>query len=86
MSDVYREARRPMKKLTRRELELLTLTALGQNRSEIATSLKLSEETVKEYLERACRRLEAKNKTNATIIAFALGLIAPYGNTSRTKA
>jgi LuxR family quorum sensing-dependent transcriptional regulator len=70
--------RMPARKLTRRELEVLTLTATGKTRDEISQCLSLSEETVKDYIESACRKLHAVSKTHAAVLAVVLGLIAPY--------
>ena len=69
------KTRIPVKKLTARELEVITHTAYGKNRGDIAQTLHLSEETVKVYVERICRKLHATNKTHAAILAFSLGLI-----------
>jgi len=68
----------PTERLTPREIEVITLTARGKRRGEISAALSLSEETVKGYIERVCRKLNASNKTHASIIAFTLGLIRPY--------
>ena len=81
----------PSEKLTPREIEVMTLTAYGKTRCEISQILTLSEETVKDYVVRACRKLNAANKTHAITIALILGLIAPYGHAvstvgSRTNA
>ena len=70
----------PKDKLTPREQEVLTLTAQGKRRSEIAEALSISEETVKVYVERVCRKLNASNKTHAATIALLLGLIEPYAS------
>jgi len=68
----------PAKKLTPRELEVLTLTAYGKTRADISKILSLTEGTVKEYIARICAKLKASNKTHAATIALALGLITPY--------
>ena len=70
----------PVEKLTGREIEVMTLTAYGKMRSEISDILSISEETVKAYMIRACRKLNAVNKTRAITIAIILGLISPYKN------
>lgn len=73
----------PTEKLTRREVEVMTLTAIGKTRSEIAQILSLSEETVKDYVIRACRKLHAVNKTHAAVLAVTLGLVVPYSKRTR---
>lgn len=65
-------------KLAPREIDVLTLAAQGKMRGEIAEMLFLSEATVKEYLQSACQKLGATNKTQASVLAVLLGLIAPY--------
>lgn len=65
-------------KLAPREIDVLTLSAQGKMRREIAEMLFLSELTVKEYLQSACQKLGAANKTQATVLALLLGLITPY--------
>lgn len=65
-------------KLTRRETEILTWSARGKTRAEISIMLSLSEETVKDYLAKILRKLNAVNKTHAVSIACILGLIEPY--------
>jgi len=68
----------PNQPLTKREIEILTLVAYGKTRGEISHILRISEETVKEHVERTYRKLNASNKTHAATIALELGLIAPY--------
>lgn len=65
-------------KLAPREIEVLTLSAQGKMRREIAELLLISEATVKEYIQAACQKLGASNKTQASVFALLLGLITPY--------
>lgn len=74
----------PAKKLTRREIEVLTLTALGQRPGQLSQALSLSVDTVREYIENARCTLGAVNNTHAAVLAVVLGLILPY-ETKRTK-
>lgn len=64
-------------KFTARELEIMSWTAQGKTRGEISIILSISEATVKTHLERACRKLNAVNKTQAVAIAVSQGVIAP---------
>jgi DNA-binding CsgD family transcriptional regulator len=75
-SNLYKQERQNIY-LTARELEVLTWTARGKTRWEIAMILNLSDETAKFHLENACRKLGATNKTQATAIALVNGLILP---------
>ncbi len=70
--------KKPTEDLTRREVEVLTLLATGASRRAISQLLSLSEETVKEYITRASKRLGAANKTHAVALALALGIITPF--------
>lgn len=76
----------PTEKLTRREIEVMTLTALGKTRSAISQTLSISEETVKDYIVRACRKLNATNKTHAVALAVTLRLITPCKQRSHKDA
>jgi DNA-binding CsgD family transcriptional regulator len=62
-------------RLSPREREILAWTARGKARAEIAIILSLADETVKDYLTRAMRKLGADNKTHAVAIALTHGLI-----------
>ena len=79
----------PTKSLTLREAEVMTWTAHGKTRSEISIILSISKETVKNYIENACHKLDAVNKTQAAAMAVALGIISPYryitGNFTQTS-
>ncbi len=58
-----------------RELECLTLAANGFADVEIAYEMNISFHTVRFHLLNACRRLGARNKTHAVVIAAQLGMI-----------
>ncbi len=62
--------------LTGREREVLTWVGRGKTSSEIATILGLSERTVNFHCERAMKRLDVTNRTQAVAKAVAEGLIA----------
>ncbi|MDD3287468.1 MAG: helix-turn-helix transcriptional regulator [Alphaproteobacteria bacterium] len=87
-SDVMRIERilHPAEKLTTREIEILTLTAKGKTRDEISAILMLSKETIKDYLAKILRKLDAANKANAVSIACTLGIIEPYEKVDRADA
>jgi DNA-binding CsgD family transcriptional regulator len=61
--------------LSPREIDALTMLALGLNRSQAADSLSISEHTLKEYIEGARTKLGATNATHAVARAIALGLV-----------
>ena len=61
--------------LTEREIEYLSLIALGCENLEIATKLAVSRSTVKKTLENVFRKLKARNRAHAVSIAFTLGIL-----------
>lgn len=62
-------------RLTVRELDVLRLLAQGERNREIAASLGLAEPTVKIHVNNLLRKLQAKDRTEATVIALRRGLI-----------
>ena len=63
--------------LTKREIEYLTLAALGCENLEIAAKLVVSLSTVKKTLENIFQKLKARNRTHAVSKAFTLGILTP---------
>ncbi len=61
--------------LTDREIDCLNWTAAGKTSAEIAGILNLSEHTVNHYLNRAARKLDTVNRTQAVAKALRIGLI-----------
>jgi DNA-binding NarL/FixJ family response regulator len=61
-------------KLTKREMEVLGGLVDGRSNKEIARGLGLQEVTVKLHVKTLCRKLEARNRTNAAMIARDAGL------------
>ncbi len=64
-------------RLTTRETELLTLLAQGKNNREIASSMEVSEGSVKAYLGRICEKLQVRDRLQVLIRAYELGLVDP---------
>jgi DNA-binding CsgD family transcriptional regulator len=62
--------------LTPREIEVLRLGADGATSEEIATTLHLTEHTVKSHLKRILGKLGARNRTHAVAVALRSGLIS----------
>jgi DNA-binding CsgD family transcriptional regulator len=63
--------------LTEREREILNLVAQGLSSSAIARTLRLSERTVEWHVKQAMKKLDAKNRIQAVVLAIRDGLIAP---------
>lgn len=61
--------------LSPREVDAMTLIALGYNRAQVANSLSISEHTLRVYIESARFKLGALNTTHAVARAMTLGLI-----------
>lgn len=62
--------------LTRRQQQLVTLIAKGWTNKEIAGSLNLSEQTVKNHIHRILKQLKAENRYEAVETVKACGLLA----------
>jgi two-component system response regulator DegU len=63
-------------RLTHRQVQLMNLVADGLSNKEIATSLNLSQYTVKNHLRRVMRQVEATNRYDAVEFMRASGLLS----------
>lgn len=64
-----------VKTLSPRETESLTLLALGMKRAQVAENMKISENTLRSYIESARVKLGAQNTTHAVANAVTRGLL-----------
>ena len=62
--------------LTRREREVLEQAALGLSNRQIGETLDIAEQTVKNHLSSAMRKLSLHDRTHAVVIAIGEGLIS----------
>jgi DNA-binding NarL/FixJ family response regulator len=63
--------------LTDRELEVLLLIARGRSNAEVAQELYLSGATVKTHVNRILSKLDARDRVQAVIAAYELGVVRP---------
>ena len=61
--------------MTKREVEVLILVANGMFNKEIATTLNISERTVKNHISNIFKKIEVADRTQAAVFAIRNGLI-----------
>jgi LuxR family transcriptional regulator, quorum-sensing system regulator BjaR1 len=75
LSEIRRQDLRVPETLSEREIDCLNWTAAGKTSAEIAEIMMLSEHTINHYLNRATKKLDTVNRTQAVAKALRVGLI-----------
>ncbi|MCI5078617.1 response regulator transcription factor [Oricola sp.] len=76
LTEIEEEQTHPLAdKLSAREMQVLKGLAHGQSNKEIARDLDLQEVTIKLHVKTLCRKLDARNRTHAAMIAKEEGLL-----------
>ncbi|MEO3870050.1 response regulator transcription factor [Nonomuraea sp. B12E4] len=72
-------ASRQIEGLSERETEVLVLIADGRSNAEIAEELVIAERTVKTHVSNVLTKLSLRDRTQAAVYAFEIGLVRPGG-------
>ncbi len=70
---------RTVEELTGREVEVLVQIAQGLSNAEIASRLTITDHTVKTHINRVFAKMGLRDRAQAVILAYELGLVVPQG-------
>ncbi len=72
--------------LTPREMDVLHLLTQGHSNKEIARTLHLVEETVKDHVRHILAKLGVQSRTQAVLAAIRLGMVSPPSSTKEERS
>ena len=67
--------KRAMSELTKREIDVLKMIASGAFNKEIASTLNISERTVKNHISNIFKKIQVSDRTQAAVFAIKNGII-----------
>ena len=67
--------KKKISELTRREIDVLKMIASGSFNKEIASTLNISERTVKNHVSNIFKKIEVSDRTQAAVFAIKNGII-----------
>jgi DNA-binding CsgD family transcriptional regulator len=70
------DSNEPDRRLTPRERQVVQQAALGMSNRQIGEELEIAEQTVKNHLSSAMRKLSIRHRTSAVVVALGQGLIS----------
>lgn len=74
-ADQLAAARQRVAELTSREMEVLLAVAAGRSNAELAQEFFLSEATIKTHVGRILMKLQVRDRVQAVVLAYQLGLV-----------
>ncbi|MCT0225871.1 response regulator transcription factor [Synechococcus sp. CS-1328] len=78
LADLFRQVHAdhtPLRPITERETQVLTLVTQGHSNAEIGARLFLSPDTVKSHIQNLRHKLQARDRTHAAVIGLCRGLV-----------
>lgn len=74
----FARKRTDVNEVSKREKQVLVRVALGKSNKEISNEIFIAPSTVKDHIDKMCKRLGAKNRTHLAVLAMARNLINKF--------